>query len=677
VLTRVCCLSILVSILQDPQSKKVVSELMLGTIIERKTTEDLKSSLFGTRYWEQRLRLQHSGIPQVLFLIEGDLTKELFNCPAETLHTAVMETRLHLGFQIVQTEHMAGTVAALKSMHRRILQRSFPHAFGRAQEALPTFAEAGAAGVRRRESFPPQDHHRRRRRRLQSLMEMTFDSEPVPPLGESRFVTYKELKAKVERDREAGKQTIGGIHAAMLKQVATISGKKVQALTRAYQTTGHLLQAFSDEPDEDARKAMVTDLPTHEPGQATARVLKVGPRSAAELYVAYGMHYDDDESEASVTGRPASYSELFEQTQAKQRLSLSSQKETASAATAQVSRTKTKTLDKQRLSLSPQEYTGCASLNVSHSFSALPSIHDDAFWDEDDDNDDRSISEFLPTASSNNKTKTPDKQRLSLSPQEYTGCASLNVSHSSSVLPSIHDDALWDEDDDNRSISEFLPTANSNNKSKIPDKQRLSLSSPEDTGVASRYVSHSSSVLRETTVASSVARAKPSIRDDVSWDDDDDDDRSQSEFLPTAKNNMSNKASLSYSYPGSKENLCVDLTDSTPRKKPALSSIVASLDDTLDSSDADDTIFLERQSKQKPAPRLSSILASLDDTLDSSSNDEDIMVLERQSRKQKQSDKRLSFSSSSTTSTSTTTAVRTTTITTKNLRNAQEVIEID
>jgi hypothetical protein len=588
---------------------------MLGTIIERKTTEDLKSSLFGTRYWEQRLRLQHSGIPQVLFLIEGDLTKELFNCPAETLHTAVMETRLHLGFQIVQTEHMAGTVAALKSMHRRILQRSFPHAFGRAQEALPTFAEAGAAGVRRRESFPPQDHHRRRRRRLQSLMEMTFDSEPVPPLGESRFVTYKELKAKVERDREAGKQTIGGIHAAMLKQVATISGKKVQALTRAYQTTGHLLQAFSDEPDEDARKAMVTDLPTHEPGQATARVLKVGPRSAAELYVAYGMHYDDDESEASVTGRPASYSELFEQTQAKQRLSLSSQKETASAATAQVSRTKTKTLDKQRLSLSPQEYTGCASLNVSHSSSVLPSIHDDALWDEDDD-------------------------------------------------------------DDNRSISEFLPTANSNNKSKIPDKQRLSLSSPEDTGVASRYVSHSSSVLRETTVASSVARAKPSIRDDVSWDDDDD-DRSQSEFLPTAKNNMSNKASLSYSYPGSKGNLCVDLTDSTPRKKPALSSIVASLDDTLDSSDADDTIFLERQSKQKPAPRLSSILASLDDTLDSSSNDEDIMVLERQSRKQKQSDKRLSFSSSSTTSTSTTTAVRTTTITTKNLRNAQEVIEID
>ena len=43
------------------QSKAVVTELMLGTIVERKTTEDLKASLFGTRYNEQQLRLKHTG----------------------------------------------------------------------------------------------------------------------------------------------------------------------------------------------------------------------------------------------------------------------------------------------------------------------------------------------------------------------------------------------------------------------------------------------------------------------------------------------------------------------------------------------------------------------------------------------------------------------------------------
>lgn len=55
----------------------VEAELLLGTIIERKTTDDLVSSLFGTRYMEQRLRLKHSGQPQVLFLIEGDIQKDV------------------------------------------------------------------------------------------------------------------------------------------------------------------------------------------------------------------------------------------------------------------------------------------------------------------------------------------------------------------------------------------------------------------------------------------------------------------------------------------------------------------------------------------------------------------------------------------------------------------------
>jgi ERCC4-type nuclease len=603
----------------DPQSKNIVCELMLGTIIERKTTSDLKSSLFGTRYCEQRLRLQYSGIPQVLFLIEGDLSKELYNCPAETLHTAVMETRLHLGFQIVQTDHMDGTVAALKRMHRRVLQRSFPHAFGQANEALPTFAEAGIGGGDRRESLPHRPNHRRRRKRLQSLMEMTFDTEPVPPLGESRFVTYKELKAKVERDREAGSKTIGSIHAAMLKQVATISGKKVQALARAYPTNARVMQAFSDEPNNDARKAMVTDLSTKEPGQETARVMKVGPRSAAELYVAYGMDCSEDESEGSETDRRVSYTKKFEQAQAQQRLSLSSQKRTASPA-------------KQDLAFSSQEETKEVSRYASLSASALkeapaatsnvartkPSIDDAAFWDDDDDDDDRSLSELLPTRNdNNNNNKTPSA---------YT-----NTSKAAT--------ASW--------------SPGSKQKAESPGKQRFSTSSQEEPSFTSIYASQSSSVLRETRVASSSeARAKPSVHDAAFWDDDDDDDDDE-DLFPIAKSNDSNKtssatnkAATSSSSPGSKEDVCVDLTVDTPaRKKPAVSSISESLRALDSSDDEDDSLFLKQTStKQKLADDL-----------------------------------RLSFASSSTTTTvvQTTTTATTATINTSRSRNTQEVIEID
>jgi hypothetical protein len=179
-------------------------------------------------------------------------------------------------------------------------------------------------------------------------------------------------------------------------------------------------------------------------------------------------------------------------------------------------------------------------------------------------------------------------------------------------------------------------------ESQIPAKQRL-IAHIETSGT-NLYASQSASVLRETTVASSsVARAKPSIHDAAFWDDDDDDD----ELLPTAKisgNNKNtssayttstnNKATTSPSSPGSKENMCVDLTDDTPaRKKPAVSSISESLR-ALDSSDDEDSLFLERQlTKQKPAD-----------------------------------DQRLSFSSASTTTTVVQTTAQTTT---------QEVIEID
>ena len=72
------------------------TEIMLGTIVERKEVNDLVSSLFGTRYLEQRLRLQHCGLPQKLLLVEGN-TATVSNCPSDTLETAMMETRVQLG----------------------------------------------------------------------------------------------------------------------------------------------------------------------------------------------------------------------------------------------------------------------------------------------------------------------------------------------------------------------------------------------------------------------------------------------------------------------------------------------------------------------------------------------------------------------------------------------------
>jgi ERCC4-type nuclease len=255
----------------------VVVELLLGTILERKTPEDLKQSIFGSRYMEQRLRLQNCGVPQIIFLIEGDANKDLYACPMETLQTAIWETRLSMNFSVLHTSHAEDTVQTLKRIHRRILQRAFPrtfqnqlyHTIGTSNgtaEALPTFREAvrtqigvtKTLGVQRPSlsenringtntatTTTATDQQRRyRRERRSSLANLTFDSDPVLPLGMKRFMTYQELKTKIMYDREVGTQSVHHLHLAMLKQVPTFNQKKCYAIASIYPTIHSLCSAY-------------------------------------------------------------------------------------------------------------------------------------------------------------------------------------------------------------------------------------------------------------------------------------------------------------------------------------------------------------------------------------------------------------------------------------------------
>jgi ERCC4-type nuclease len=259
-------------------------ELLLGTIIERKTTEDLVSSLFGTRFMEQRLRLQHCGLPQVLFLIEGDIQKDVHpSFPKERLQTALMETRVYLGFQITFAQHMEDTVLTLKRIHRRILQRAFPQAFGMTDDALPSFASPDANHSRT--SGPNQQSGRRRQRRPASLVEMVMDTPPVPAFGESRFMTYTELKCKIERDREAGTRTVGAIHGAMLRQVC--GNQKIKAIRLSYPTPASLLQAYDQVADNPKEQSELVANCAEITAVEGSGARKVGPKTSSEVYVAY------------------------------------------------------------------------------------------------------------------------------------------------------------------------------------------------------------------------------------------------------------------------------------------------------------------------------------------------------------------------------------------------------
>ena len=194
-----------------------------------------------------------------------------------------------MGFQIIFADHMDATVQTLKRFHRRILQRTFPEAFGVSDDALPFFSSPSASCNRREPQIQrgpaTSPNHRRRVRRPTSLLEMVLDTPPVPAFGESRFMTYAELKCKIDRDREAGTKTAGAIHRAMLRQVC--GNEKVKAIRQHYPTLSTLLQAYdSNEGNQKHQSLLVANcIDANKVDIDVNR--KVGPNTSQELCDAY------------------------------------------------------------------------------------------------------------------------------------------------------------------------------------------------------------------------------------------------------------------------------------------------------------------------------------------------------------------------------------------------------
>lgn len=285
---------------KDDRTEKPVVELMLGTIIERKSISDLVQSIKGSRYVEQRMRMKESGLPQLLFMVEGDLHKDSRNAQEfKMCYTAMYETRLHLNFQIVQTANMTDTVQTLKRLHRRILKRTFPSAFY--AEALPIFSgpdldhrqQQGQSMSELSSRISSPEAGRtilRRRRKNESLQEMRFDIEPTLFGGMERFITYEEFKAKVEMGRESASRSIAMIHVAMLKQVPRVENKKIQAITAEYPTPNSLYSAYHSLDSEQQKKELFSSMSLSDDTHAAKRF--VGPQSSLCLYASYGMTKD-------------------------------------------------------------------------------------------------------------------------------------------------------------------------------------------------------------------------------------------------------------------------------------------------------------------------------------------------------------------------------------------------
>ena len=115
-------------------------EYIAGFAIERKTMDDLSSSIKDGRYDEQRKRISKApGIDKVVYLIEGSYEGGGYGgLPEASLNTAIRHTEMMAGFSVVRTESIEETALVLLKMHEQIA--SLKHC-NEDDESVVTFRE--------------------------------------------------------------------------------------------------------------------------------------------------------------------------------------------------------------------------------------------------------------------------------------------------------------------------------------------------------------------------------------------------------------------------------------------------------------------------------------------------------------------------------------------------------
>ncbi|KAJ3019062.1 UNVERIFIED_CONTAM: Crossover junction endonuclease mus81 [Siphonaria sp. JEL0065] len=97
-------------------------EIMLEYIVERKTLDDLVSSIKDGRFKEQKFRLSSCGVPNVIYVIEEVSTEMAETFGYEGVYTAITQTQVENGFFVKKTYSAEDTLAYLVSMTNLLKQ---------------------------------------------------------------------------------------------------------------------------------------------------------------------------------------------------------------------------------------------------------------------------------------------------------------------------------------------------------------------------------------------------------------------------------------------------------------------------------------------------------------------------------------------------------------------------
>ena len=217
-----------------PDKKKAwtyVQEVVLDTVVERKRLDDLASSIFDGRWHDQKQRLRHAGIGQVIYLIEDIDVPHLMQRHGAQIQTALSSTQVIDGFFVHRTANNQGTVDFLVTLHEAVMDM---------YKDTPLYVL--------REETIAREHYDQQQR--------TMRAEHPGIRFHTSFHTYQQLHAKTSTA-----STIEATWIRMLLCARGVSADKAQEIVRHFPTPQHLLRAYSRCPSQlDAQRLLSTTI---------------------------------------------------------------------------------------------------------------------------------------------------------------------------------------------------------------------------------------------------------------------------------------------------------------------------------------------------------------------------------------------------------------------------------
>ena len=238
----------------DKNENEIGEELVL---FERKSLNDLASSIKDGRYAEQSFRLDgYQAVPNhnIVYLIEGDLSKYRENkythITKKTLLSSMFSILYYKGFSVVRTMNVLETCDLVSSWAEK-LEREMAVSGKKSSVKMPYYFPAcspAASSPTINNVLQNAADSRENTEHVQFNIEFNESETQQVGGGQSQPVSYdycSVLKVKKEKNANVTPENIGVI---ILSTIPGISSKTAIVIMNEFKTIGQLIKSFELDP---------------------------------------------------------------------------------------------------------------------------------------------------------------------------------------------------------------------------------------------------------------------------------------------------------------------------------------------------------------------------------------------------------------------------------------------